>query len=90
MHNMEVIYVSPLNHECGLSAKNRALEMLLSRAGDESRVEVWMCADRKGDIVILLHQAQEPGFEDLSREGVEIANYFSRFGWVSHTRWARV
>ena len=90
MQRMEVIYVCPLSREDGARAKESAEELYLSGDGAVNCIDVWTCPEREGDIVILLYMDQEPGVEDLSPEGARIADFFSRFGWVSHTRWSRV
>ncbi|PTN37741.1 hypothetical protein [Desulfonatronum sp. SC1] len=90
MHGMEVIYVCPLNPDDGARARESAEELYLSGDGAVNCIDVWTCPEREGNIVILLYKDQEPGMEELSPEGARIADFFSRFGLVSHTRWSRV
>ena len=86
---MEIIYVSPLNDEQEQNALQAARELLTAEVKSPS-IEVWICVEREGDIVILLHRHPKSGEKEFHEEGLRIADIFSRFGWVSHTHWTNV
>jgi len=87
---MEIIHICPMNDQCRQRALERAQELHFGDKAGENRVHVWIQEKRDGDLVIMLHNDSAGENGAYSVEGLQIAEYFLRFGWVSHTIWCRV
>lgn len=89
MQHLEIVHLSPLNSACRNNALKKAMEISVSRKGESHCLDVWANKEQEGDIVILLILDSIPGEGAYSTEGLQIAKYFSRFGWISHTHWTK-
>ncbi len=89
MQHMEIIQVCPLNEECRREALHKAREYRLDPGLDNACKCVWTQKHRDGDVMIVLYAGSGAEYGERSVEGLQIAEYFSRYGWVSHTVWYR-
>ena len=84
----EVIQVRAFNGATLAQAMEEARGLLLpNRPQSLEKVELWIRNDLETDICLVLSWATDKGKEVKSKLGLELAEFFSEFGWVLHSVW---
>ena len=88
MHWIEIIHVRAFSQATKQKALRLARELSLSRVTDTlSAVTFWVRSDLQTDISILLRWIEDVDRRAYSPLGLQLAEEFTEFGWVTHSVW---
>ncbi|TYT75199.1 hypothetical protein [Desulfobotulus mexicanus] len=87
MQNIEIIRICAFNEASREEAVIKAREVIETCHNGGEGVAIWTSTDQSTDMLILLKRKGDIPIKSYSMEGLQIADYFSRFGWISHSLW---
>ncbi|MCW7753943.1 hypothetical protein OOT00_08090 [Desulfobotulus sp. H1] len=87
MQNIEIIRICAFNEASREQAIIKAREISHTCCHGGEGIAIWTSTDQNTDMLILLKRKGDIPVTSYSMEGLQIADYFSRFGWISHSLW---
>ncbi|MBI9077464.1 MAG: hypothetical protein JEZ02_18805 [Desulfatibacillum sp.] len=88
MRIAEVIQVRAFNGNTLAQAIEEARGLFLpDRPEALEKLELWIRNDLETDICVVLSWASDRSREVKSKLGLELADFFSEYGWVLHSVW---
>lgn len=88
MEWIEFIHVRAFSEDSKAQALQMAHELSLTKMpGSVDAINLWFRLDVQTDISILLYRTGDEAQRSHSSLGLQLAENFSQFGWVSHSVW---